>query len=204
MRVWAYICIVSACSLSVAVPDRPSLAQQTAADMLEKARVRAREIEEMKAVLSGPDQNMRLAVFDIMVKSGDQAMRDVAVDVGLASADSLLSSMALREAVLSLDRLIINVELQEDQPQKGRQVAESWLSTFGDTYTLSLRSVDRSAGTFKGPSGSDNGEVAGSMVTFKYGNDTGLLTLEDDSTLSGEVSVYRSGIGKLRARARIR
>ena len=93
-----------------------AVAQTSAAEMLEEARARAREMEELKAVLNGPDQNMRLASFDIMVNSGDEAMRQIAIDTGLASADTLMQAMAFKETVLSLNRIVMSLEIDKSQP----------------------------------------------------------------------------------------
>lgn len=94
-----------------------AFAQSSAAEMLEQARARAREMEELKAVLNGPDQNMRPASFDIMVNSGDEAMRQIAIDTGLASADPLTQAMAFKETILGLNRIVFSLEIDTSQPE---------------------------------------------------------------------------------------
>jgi len=89
MRMIPIVCAAAAAVLLLLNPVSV-YAQTSAAEMLEQARARSRDIEELKAVLNGPDQNMRLAIFDVMVNSGDEAMRQVALDLGLASADPLM------------------------------------------------------------------------------------------------------------------
>jgi len=93
MRMIPIVCAAGAAVLLLLNPVSV-YAQTSAAEMLEQARARSRDIEELKAVLNGPDQNMRLAIFDVMVNSGDEAMRQVALDLGLASADPLMQVYA--------------------------------------------------------------------------------------------------------------
>ena len=181
----------------------PSLAQSSAAEMLEQARERAREIEELKAVLNGPDQNMRLAVFDIMANSGDEATRQIALDAGLASADSLMQSMAFKETIMSMDRLVLTVEPVSRQPQAGQDAAQAWIVKYGNTFTMAMPKKDKAAGKFWA-AGNQLGQVNGIVITFKYLYHTGTLTLQDDATIAGEITLYHSGYGKFTATSRIR
>jgi hypothetical protein len=97
-------------ALAIAVPlgfTMPAVAeaQSAAAKILEKARGQARDIEELRKVLNGPDQNMRLATFDAMIKSGDETLKQIAYETGLMSADSVMRAMAFKAVVMSLDNL---------------------------------------------------------------------------------------------------
>jgi hypothetical protein len=178
-------------------------AEPSAADMIEQARERAREIEEMKKVMQGPDRNMRLATFDVMVNSGDDAMRQVAIEEGLASTDSLLQGLAFKAAVLSLDRLILKLKIDETQSEAVQTAANKYIERFGDTYVLDMHDKDLKAGTF-GKRNNNAGEISGTMLTFRYGNNTGTLKLRDEATVEGEVTLYHGGYGKFDAAAEIR
>lgn len=185
------------------LPEQAAYAQSSAAEMLEKARARARDMEELKAVLNGPDQNMRLAAFDVMVNSGDDAMQQIAIDIGLASADSLLQAMAFKKVIMGLDRIVLTLEPVEDQPEEGRTAAQNHLAAAGNSYVIEMPKKDEKAGTFSVNS-SSNGEVSGTILTFKYQYDSGMLELQDDATVNGQVTLYKSGYGKFDATARIR
>jgi len=195
-------CAIVAAALLLLDPV-PVYAQTSAAEMLEQARARAREMEELKAVLNGPDQNMRLASFDIMVNSGDEAMRQIAIDAGLASADSLMQAMAFKETILSMDRIILSLEIDTSQPADVQAKAQQYLSSKGSTYQIPIVEVDRSTGIFKIYS-SNTGQVSGTMVTFKFNHDSGTLELVDETTIQGAVSLYKGGYGGFIATAKIR
>ena len=141
-----------ACALAATVTllfsPIPDYAQTSAAEMLEQARARSREMEELKAVLNGPDQNMRLAAFDVMVSSGDEAMRQVALDLGLASADPLMQAMAFKETILSLNRIVFTLELDTSEPDTVQQKAQAYMNSNGTTYEFPIATVDRDTGTF--------------------------------------------------------
>jgi len=196
-----------ACALAATVTllfsPAPVFAQTSAAEMLEQARARSREIEELKAVLNGPDQNMRLAAFDVMVKSGDEAMRQVALDLGLASADPLMQAMAFKETILSLNRIVFTLDLDTSEPDTIQQKAQAYLNANGTTYEIPVASVDRDTGIFTIKS-SFTGQVNGTTLTFKNGHDTGQLELVDETTIKGKIRAYKGGYGGFTATAKIR
>ena len=186
-----------------AFDSTPASAQSSAAEMLEKARARSRDMEELKAVLNGQDQNMRLATFDVMVNSGDEAMRQVAIEAGLASADPLMQGMAFKESILSLDRIIKALEIDTSQPQEIREKAQAILNSTGSTYNLPIIDTDRKAGTFKIYS-SYKGQVTGTTMSFTYNYDSGQLDLVDERTIKGPIRLYKGGYGGFIATAKIR
>ncbi len=185
------------------VDATPACAQTSAAELLEQARARSRDMEELKAVLNGPDQNMRLATFDVMVNSGDNAIREIAIDLGLASADPLLQGMAFREAFLSLDRVIMTLEIDKSQPESIQKAAQAYLDAKGNTYTMPIAEVDKKAGTFTIYS-SYTGQVTGTSMNFTYNYDSGQLELIDETTIRGPIKIYSSGYGGFIATAKIR
>ncbi len=181
----------------------PVYAQTSAAEMLEQARARSRDMEELKAVLNGPDQNMRLATFDVMVNSGDGAMREVAIDLGMASADPLMQAMAFKETILSLNRIVFTLELDTSQPEAVQQKAQAFMNSNGARYEIPIKSVDKQTGIFTIKS-SYTGQVNGTTMTFKNGYDSGQLELVDETTIKGTISAYKGGYGGFIATAKIR
>ena len=181
----------------------PVYAQATAAEMLEQARARSRDMEELKAVLNGPDQNMRLATFDVMVNSGDEAMRAIAIDMGMASADPLMQAMAFKETVLSLNRIVFTLELDTSQPETVQQKAEAWLNSNGARYEFPIVEVDKKTGVFKIKQ-NNTGQVNGTTLTFKHGYNSGQLELVDETTIKGTLTTYKGGYGGFIATAKIR
>ena len=177
-------------------------AQTSAAEMLEQARARARDMEELKKVLNGLDQNMRLASFDVMVNSGDNAMREIAIDTGLASADALLQAMAFKEVVLSMDHIVMSLEIDVSQPETIQTKAQALLNSTGNMYTLQITDRDRKTGTIN--MGVHKGQVSGTKLSFKFGYDVGELTLIDETTMKGNVRLYKGGYGGFVATAKIR
>ncbi len=181
----------------------PVYAQSSAAELLEQARARSRDMEELKAVLNGPDQNMRLATFDVMINSGDGALREIAIDLGLASADPLMQAMAFKETILSLNRIMFTLELDASQPEPVQQKAQAYLNSNGAQYEFPIAKVDRKTGIFTIKS-TNTGQVNGTTLTFKNGYDTGQLDLVDETTIKGTITTYKGGSGGFIATARIR
>ncbi len=196
-----------ACAFAVTITSlfnpAPVYAQTSAAEMLEQARARSREMEELKAVLNGPDQNMRLAAFDVMVKSGDEAMRQIALDLGLASADPLMQAMAFKETILSLNRIVFTLEVDTSEPDTVQEKAKVILASNGGTYSIPVTKPDRSTGVFTIKS-SYQGQVNGTNLTFKSNYDTGQFELVDETTIKGKLTIYKGGYGGFIATAKVR
>jgi hypothetical protein len=175
-------------------------AQSAAAKILEKSRAQAREIEELRKVLNGPDQNMRLATFDAMVKSGDETLKQIAYETGLMSADSVMRAMAFKAVVMSLDNVHITLAPDPSAPKPILEASTAYLAKNGNGAIVALRAKDVEAGTFK--LGGYHGQVSGLEFTFDYGSTTGTLTLADDNALAGVVRIGRNTQFKATARLR--
>ena len=202
MRMIPMACALVAVTLLLLEPV-PVYAQSSAAEMLEQARARSRDMEELKAVLNGPDQNMRLATFDVMVNSGDGAMREIALDLGMASADPLMQAMAFKETILSLNRIVFTLELDTSQPETVQQKAQAYMNANGARYEIPIAKVDKKTGIFTIAS-TYTGQINGTTVTFKHGYDTGQLDLVDETTIKGKLTTYKGGYGGFIATAKIR
>ena len=202
MRMIPIACAFAA-TVTLLFSPMPVYAQTSAAEMLEQARARSREMEELKSVLNGPDQNMRLAAFDVMINSGDEAMRQVALDLGLASADPLMQAMAFKETILSLNRLVFQLEIDTSQPDSVQEKAQQILASTGSTYSIPVTKPDRKTGVFTIKT-SHQGQVNGTNLTFKNSYDTGQFELVDETTIKGTLSLYKAGHGGFIATAKIR
>ena len=165
----------------------------SAAELLEQARGKSRDYEELKAVLTGPDANMRLATFEVMVASGDPAIREVALDVALASTDAVLQALALKSMILSQSAMTLTLETDTSQPQEIQEQAQAMLAAQGNIYSHQIQEGDLDTGVFK-LKGGYQGQVSGTRVSFNFSYDRGVLELVDETTVRGPVMLYyRSG-----------
>ena len=179
-------------------------AQESMDSIMEKARAQAQEIEKLKKVLNEePDQNVRLAAFNLMVENGDPTMRAVAIEAGLASADSLLQAAAFKEAIMSLDRIHLELTVDGGASQEIQEKSRAYLAKNGDALVLDLAKKDTKNGTFSGAYGF-KGEVTGTHLTYVKGRDNGTLELKDDDAVSGEITVYAGGYLQFLASGKIR
>jgi hypothetical protein len=166
--------------------SQPAVAQDSAADLLEKARAEAAEIEQMKKVINEePDQNVRLAAFQLMVESSNPAMREIAIESGLASADKLMQSAAFKAAIMELDRLHLVIRVDPEASDEIRKQSQAFIDNQGDQYIIPLDGKDPNAGTFK--KGYWAGEIIGTHLTYTYGKSSGTLDLVDTDSLSGSI-----------------
>lgn len=199
VRLFLIICIAS---LSFS-----ALAQTSAAQIVEQARERARQLDEIKQVLNDPDQNVRLAAFEAMVDSGDPLMRELALDAGIASTDQVLRGLALKYAVLSLEQLNLSLILDPGAPKEVQEKSRAYLEKTGSSFVLKIdtKSVDVARGYFHLPGNSNRtGNISGLVLTFDYGYHTGELHLQDDNTLAGTVYYSYGGNHQFKASAPIR
>ncbi|MGR9046607.1 MAG: hypothetical protein ACU83N_15055 [Gammaproteobacteria bacterium] len=163
-------------------------AQDSIDDILEKARAKAQKIEKVKKILNQePDQNVRLAAFDLLIQNGDPVEHEVALEAGLASADKLLQSAAFKEAIMSLDRLHLILKEAPDTPAAMQQLAKAYIEKNGDQHVIVITKKDRKTGTFEG--NHLRGEVIGTHLTFTDYHAKGTLFLKDDDSLTGEITL---------------
>ncbi|MEA2093218.1 MAG: hypothetical protein U9P11_01490 [Pseudomonadota bacterium] len=179
-------------------------AQDSADQILEKARARAAEIEKLKKVINEePDQNVRLAAFDLMISKDDSVMHEIAVEAGLASADKLLQAAAFKEAIMNLDRLHLTLVVDPDASEAIQEASQAYLDKSGDQYVLSFDKKDTKTGTVT--SGYFSAQVTGTQLTYKWQKHNGTLSLKDDNAVSGDIMHYqRSQILKFVATGNIR
>ncbi|MGI9328830.1 MAG: hypothetical protein ACR2PZ_26680 [Pseudomonadales bacterium] len=169
----------------------PVFAAPSVAEVLEQARAKSRDLEELKKVLNGPDANMRLATFEVMVDSGDETMRELAIDSGLASTDAMMQALAMKAIVLAQKSLSLSLEVDTSQAEEMQSRAKAYLEKNGSLYQAKITGVEAKDGVFK--MSQYQGQVTGNQVNFTNGYDKGTLTLEDEATLKGPVTLYKGG-----------
>lgn len=182
-------------------------AQTSIEDIIAQARERARNIEELKGVLNDPDQNVRLAAFEVMMTKGDPVMRELALDTGFASTDQVLRGLALKYAVLGLEQLVLTLEKDESAPEAVQENTDAYLVRYSHILVIDIDSskVDLSRGYFVNPGSSNQtGNVSGTVITFDYGRHSGDLRLQDDNSLAGQVNYDSGGSHQFTATASIR
>ena len=181
----------------------PSLsAAPSVAEMLEQARAKSRDLEELKKVLNGPDANMRLATFEVMAASGDDTMRELAIDAGLTSTDAVMQALALKTVVLSQASLNLSLEVDTSQAADMQERARSYLQNNGNLYQRKITDSDPERGVFKMKQ--YEGQVSGTKVTFTNSYDKGTLSLVDETTVQGPVTLYKGGYSGFIATWKIR
>jgi hypothetical protein len=204
MKLPAALALLLSAPLLTGVPISAA-AQQSAAEILEQARARSQDIEELKKILNGPDQNMRLTTFDAMVNSEDQVMREVALDIGLASADSLLQALAFKSAMMGLDRVHLTLTPDPEAPENVQAMSTRYINERGSDYVIPLTKKDPKTGIAELGSAHFKLQVSGTLVTFKKNKETGTLNLQDDNSVKGIVrGTYRNTPTQFVSSGRIR
>jgi len=191
----------------------PLLAQaQSTAEMLEQARARAQEIEDLKRALNSPDQNMRIATFEIMISHKEDSIRELALDTGLGSADRLLQALAFKSAIMGLDQLHLTLEVDESQPEEVQERSRARIAEKGDKYVINIGYHDLKTGVFAGhknyaaPGSVSRGEVSGTRITFIWTSrkHTGDLQLDGDDSIVGTLQAGGTRPTHFKASAQIR
>jgi len=171
-------------------------------DLLEKARASGSQYERIRKIINEePDQNVRLAAFDLMLNHEDKNMKAIAIDAGLASTDRLLQAKAFQAAVFDLESIHLTLEEENNSKKEKPRYAALYLEKHGNSYVMPIDKKDNEAGTFKG--GHTNGEILGTRLNYtdRQWDVKATFTLKDDDAIEGvfEISGYKFlAIGKLR------
>jgi len=162
----------------------PAHSQSSADEILKQAQERASTIEEYRQLLNNPDQNVRVAGLDVMLKSDDPAMREIAFSIAFASADDTMRAIALKNKFNYLKTLNFKLILPE-QPTELEKTGI--VDTFSKAFTIQLDSYDANTGELIFRSGNGQGQVAGIGMDFndKYFRCNASLTLGDGPELVG-------------------
>jgi len=158
---------------------------QSASEIIEKARAEAKEFNEFKLALEDPDQSVRLAVFEQMLKQPAAPLRMMAIQAGLTSSDDIMRSRALVAQILDMDHLVIHLKVNEKANSKSQEATKKLLLRDGDVWRLSIRQKNPDDNTFSIGVGEYSGKVNGLQVSLLRGPSGMHFQLDDNNRLVG-------------------
>jgi len=163
---------------------------------------RAQHIQEFRDLLNDPDQTIRLAALDAMLKSDDLAMREMAYGICFNSADETMRVVCLKNRLADLQTVTVQVD-EIDNPTKQQQKA---LNDWGGVYSFEIKDYDEKTGQFTCAGGSyrnGKGQVAGSGIEFSQQYCQGSFRLVDGGVLEGDLGCVRGWLGTYPGRIRL-
>tara|TARA_R110002073_G_scaffold940_7_gene6996 strand:+ start:32877 stop:33494 length:618 start_codon:yes stop_codon:yes gene_type:complete len=171
------------CSSVVAVS---AVAAPGADELIAQAQERAAKITEYREVLNHPDQNVRLAALDIMLKSEDPVMREIAYNQAFISADETMRAVALRNRLKDLSEFTFTLSLTE-KPTELEKTAI--LENLQGIYGIAINAYDVDSGKISEFNDyyRNTGQVSGTSLVLDDANKScrGDFTLGDGPTLVG-------------------
>lgn len=176
-------------------------AEVTAEALKQQIQERSGKIKEFRAMLNDPDQTVRLAALDVMLKSDDIAMRELAYGVGFNSADETMRAICLSNKFA--DQKLISVKIADiSNPSDSQKKA---LDEWGGIYTFDVSSYDEKTGQFK-TSGSyrkGTGQINGTRMDVSQSYCNGTFKLGDGAVLEGELGCKGSWAGTFEGQIRL-
>jgi hypothetical protein len=172
----------------------PGQAELTADALKQQIQERSGNIQEFRALLNDPDQTVRLAALDVMLKSDDIAMRELAYGMGFNSADEAMRAVALKNKFA--DQKIISIKIADvSSPSDSQKKA---LDSWGGTYSFDVKSFDEKTGQFTtvGNYRKGTGQLNGTRIEFSHPYCNGAFTLADGAVLTGELGCTGNWSGK--------
>lgn len=135
-----------------------------------KIREQAVKIKEMKALLSDPDQTVRLSALDAMLKSDSAPMREVAFEYAFSSPDYAMRALGLRERIRNSKVLLVE---PSDQ---------------GEPLKLEVLNFDEKNGSLEIRYGHGPGQISGLKLSFEVSSCIGHFQLEDEAVMKGTLA----------------
>ena len=162
-----------------------AVAETSAEALKRQIQERSAKIKEFRALLNDPDQTVRLAALDVMLKSEDLAMRELAYGVGFSSADDAMRAVCLRNKLADLTTVAIKIADISSATDQQKKALTDW----GGVYTFELKSYDEKSGQFAtaGSYKKGKGQVTGTGIEFAQNYCTGSFTLGEGAELVGEL-----------------
>ncbi|PVV11071.1 MAG: hypothetical protein B6D77_07400 [gamma proteobacterium symbiont of Ctena orbiculata] len=157
----------------------------TAEELKQQIQGRSGKIKEFRALLNDPDQTVRLAALDVMLKSDDIAMRELAFGMGFSSADEAMRAVALKNKFA--DQKMISVKIAKITSPSDTQ--KKALKDWGSIYTFNVKDFDEKTGQFttKGSYRGGTGQLNGTRIEFSQQYCSGSFQLGDGAVLGGEL-----------------
>ena len=178
----------------------PAAAQTTAADILAALEAPTNELQQLTAVLEGPDEEKALVAMRLMLGSGDPAMERLALRAGLSSTSGVVRGVAL-ESFLKSRPTLTAYAVGQDDAAEGVQV---WLQSVGAISADAAGSFPIAIGPYiedencfgsaQRPTECYN-RVGGTELSFYIGQSWGVARLNESGELVGSISNrgYKTG-----------
>jgi len=157
----------------------------TAEALKQQIQERSGKIKEFRALLNDPDQTVRLAALDVMLKSDDIAMRELAYGMGFNSADEAMRAVSLKNKFA--DQQMISVKISGISSPSDTQ--KKALADWGGIYTFDVKTFDEKTGQFTtaGTYRKGTGQLNGTRIEFSHSYCNGAFLLGDGAVLAGEL-----------------
>ena len=170
-------------------------AELDAAALKQKIQQRSQTIQEFRALLNDPDQTVRLAALDAMLKSDDIAMRELAYGICFNSADQTMRVVCLKNRFADLRTVAVTIGDIDDPTEKQQEALADW----GGLYDFEIKDYDEKTGQFtiSGESAyyQGKGQIVGTGVAFSQKVCDGSFRLADGGVLVGELNCTRGWAG---------
>jgi len=162
-----------------------SQAESAAEALKRQIQERSGNMKEFRALLNDPDQTVRLAALDVMLKSDDVAMRELAFGVCFSSADEAMRAVCLKNKFA--DQKMISIKISDISSPSDTQ--KKALQDWGGIYTFTMKSFDEKTGQFvtKGQYVNGTGQLNGTRIEFAQAYCNGTFELSDGAVLKGEL-----------------
>jgi hypothetical protein len=178
------IAIVQALGVAVVLLSFTANADTPSADELKRSiQERAHRIAEYRALLNDPDQSVRLAALDTMLKSDDIAMRELAYAVAFVSTDPTMRAVALKHRIAGMQTVVITIASRKDASQNEKRVRDAW----GGSYAFDIGGFQEKTGRFNtsGANTEGKGQVVGTTLEFSRQYCRGTFQLGEGAMLHG-------------------
>lgn len=171
--------------LNVALLPGIVLAEMNADALKQQIQERSANIKEFRALLNDPDQTVRLAALDTMLKSSDIAMRELAYSVGFSSADDAMRAVCLTNKIADMQTIVIKIGEMDNPTDTEKKTLSKW----GGVYDFDIKAFDEKTGQFttSGNYKNGKGQVNGIGIEFSHPYCSGSFTLGDGASLNGEL-----------------
>ncbi|RRQ22353.1 hypothetical protein [Thiohalobacter thiocyanaticus] len=189
-------------ALFLSLAATPVAGGETSAEALkQQIQQRSQNIKEFRALLNDPDQTVRLAALDTMLKSDDVAMRELAYGVCFNSADQAMRVICLKNRFGDLRTVVISIKGIDNPTENQEKVLNEW----NGTYSFEVSDYDEKTGQFTttGTYVQGKGQVTGTGIEFSQQYCNGGFQLVDGGTMEGELGCRSRWAGTYRGSIRL-
>ena len=162
-----------------------SQAEVTAEALKQQIQERSGKIQEFRALLNDPDQTVRLAALDVMLKSDDIAMRELAYGMGFNSADEAMRAVSLKNKFADQQMISVKISAIASPSDSQKKALGDW----GGIYSFNVKGFDDKTGQFTtaGSYRKGTGQLNGTRMEFSQNYCNGTFQLGDGAMLAGEL-----------------